>query len=318
MRYSAPIADIIQRRFSCRTFLEQPIGEAARARLMEAAEAMRSGPLGSELRFRLVAVTPEDAAALKGLGTYGILKGVTGFIIGAAAARGKYLEDYGYALEQLILLATDLGLGTCWLGGFFTKSTFSRRIGVTGAERVPAVAAVGLMADREKACQGVLRRAVGGSRRKPWQDLFFDREFGMPLTRESAGPYGVPLEMVRLGPSASNRQPWRIVREGRVWHFFVSRTPGYHGLLTSGLLRLEDLQRADIGIAMCHFELSAREQGLTGAWTMRPPGAQPLPPCSAGRPQGAQPLLPCSAGRQPALPLSNARTEYIASWEESV
>ena len=27
-----------------------------------------------------------------------------------------------------------------------------------------------------------------------------------------------------------------------------------------------DLQRVDIGVAMCHFELTAREQGLAGEW----------------------------------------------------
>lgn len=41
--------------------------------------------------------------------------------------------------------------------------------------------------------------------------------------------------------------------------FFLSRTPGYKSL---GF----DLQKNDIGIAMCHFELSANELGLKGKW----------------------------------------------------
>jgi hypothetical protein len=126
--------------------------------------------------------------------------------------------------------------------------------------------------DQEKARQGVMRVAVGGSRRKPWEELFFDGGFSTPLARESAGAYGAPLEMLRLAPSASNKQPWRIMRQGKDWHFFLQRTPGYPGRVPMGLLRIEDIQRVDIGIAMCHFELTAREQGLAGAWVARASG----------------------------------------------
>ena len=34
------------------------------------------------------------------------------------------------------------------------------------------------------------------------------------------------LEMVRIAPSASNKQPWRVVRDGPAWHFYCQRTPG--------------------------------------------------------------------------------------------
>jgi len=182
-----------------------------------------------------------------------------------------WLEDYGWAMEELVLLATDLGLGTCWLGGSFTRSSFAHAVGAGAGERVPAVAALGVVPDMDAARNGVIRRRVGGDQRLPWESLFFNENFGAPLTPDAAGPFSTPLEMVRLGPSASNKQPWRIVREGRSWHFFVRRTPGYSGGLAGRLLKLEDIQRVDIGIAMCHFELAARELGLHGAWVVRAP-----------------------------------------------
>jgi hypothetical protein len=77
--------------------------------------------------------------------------------------------------------------------------------------------------------------------------------------------------MVRLGPSASNRQPWRVVKEGMTWHFYIHRTRGYRFGLAGKLLKLEDLQRLDIGIAMCHFELAARELRQDGQWVVRAP-----------------------------------------------
>ena len=42
------------------------------------------------------------------------------------------------------------------------------------------------------------------------------------------------LEMVRRGPSASNKQPWRVVRAGERWHLYLQRTRGY-GRATAGV-----------------------------------------------------------------------------------
>ena len=37
------------------------------------------------------------------------------------------------------------------------------------------------------------------------------------------------------------------------------------------LLRIPDMQRLDMGIAMSHFELTADELGLQGKWEVREP-----------------------------------------------
>ncbi|HSL95359.1 MAG TPA: nitroreductase family protein, partial [Thermoleophilia bacterium] len=96
-----------------------------------------------------------------------------------------------------------------------------------------------------------------------------------------AGGYARALEAVRMGPSATNKQPWRIVRGGAVgdagggrdWHFLLRRTRGYgKGSLAFKALRIADLQRVDMGIALCHFELVAREAGLDGRWVVDDPG----------------------------------------------
>jgi hypothetical protein len=269
--FAQPVSQLIAQRFSCRTYRQTPIAANTLEALLAAAAAIHNGPLGTPLRFGVIAATKERTEALRGLGTYGFIKDPAGFIVGAAAARGKYLEDYGYELERLILAATDLGLGTCWLGGLFTRSSFFRTIAVGDGERMPAVASVGVIPDLDSARKGTLRRLAGGERRLPWMSLFFDGRFGAPLAREAAGSFAEPLAMVRLGPSASNKQPWRIVKEGNAWHFYIHRTRGYRFGLAGRLLKIEDVQRLDIGIAMCHFELAARELGRDGRWAVRAP-----------------------------------------------
>jgi hypothetical protein len=179
-------------------------------------------------------------------------------------------------MEQAILEATALGLGTCWLGGSFTQSSFGNRINNGSDEIVPAVSSVGY-AEADSRTRDPLRQRARADQRLPWESLFFEGHFDQPLTPQAAGVYAEPLEMLRLAPSASNKQPWRVMRAGQGWHFYCQRTPGYgKGSLIFTLLRVADLQRLDIGIAMCHFELTARQQGLSGAWVSVDPDLPPL------------------------------------------
>ncbi len=62
---------------------------------------------------------------------------------------------------------------------------------------------------------------------------------------------------------------WRIIKEGSAWHFYLQRTPGY--MTEEKLTQIADLQRMDMGIAISHFELTARELGLEGRWEMDEP-----------------------------------------------
>jgi hypothetical protein len=286
MLYSIPVTEIIRRRFSCRTYFEKPIAEDKRHHLAEFISSVRNGPLGTPVRLELVAATEQERNSLKGLGTYGVIKGATGFIVGAVGHSAKNLEDYGYLMERGILCATDIGLGTCWLGGTFTKSRFAKKISAEEGELIPAVTSLGYIAERGK-FEGKMRLIVGADNRKFWESLFFREKFGVPLSRDEAGAYAVPLDMVRIGPSASNKQPWRIIKDGNFWHFYLQRTKGYGNSFTFKLLRLEDLQRVDMGIAMSHFELTAGELGLKGTWVIR----------------------------EPDIEKPDRMTEYAASWE---
>jgi nitroreductase len=269
------ITEIVHERFSCRSYLQEPIGEETRRQLVDFMSLTTTGPFGNRARFELVAATEQDRAALRDLGTYGFIKGATGFIVGAVAEADKHLEDFGYLMECIVLFATDLGLGTCWLGGTFTKSSFAERISLIRAESMPAVISVGIMAPRPRRVDSLIRLGVSADRRLSWNRLFFDGGLDAPLSREAAGDYAVPLEMVRLGPSASNRQPWRIIRGVDAsqpgWHFYLQRSRRYRSGALRGLLGGADLPRVDMGIAMSHFELAVGALGLEGRWEVKEP-----------------------------------------------
>ncbi len=273
------VTELIRRRFSCRKFAARPIAAEKLRELETAIQTLPPGPFGNHPRFGLTAASESDNAALRGLGTYGFIRGATGFIIGASEPAENHLEDFGYLMELLILRATGLNLGTCWLGGTFTRSSFARKIGLQACEIIPAVTAMGEFINPEPSRQGLVSGLAGANRRLPWQSLFFDSDFSHPLDPSTAEEYALPLEMTRLAPSASNKQPWRVIKDGKNWHFYLQRAPGYGADPLKILLGLCDLQRVDTGIALCHFELTAHEIGLTGRWFTDPtresaPGAQ--------------------------------------------
>jgi nitroreductase len=287
MRFGQPITELVRQRFSCRTYRETPIEPETRRKLESFLSPLTHGPLGAPLRLELIAATEADRAALRGLGTYGFIQGATGFLAGAVGEGHKNLEDFGYCMEEAILFATALDLGTCWLGGTFTKSSFAGKLGLGEDEIMPAVTSIGYISEQRSLRDRLVRRGAQAHSRRSWGRLFFDKEFGASLSEDAAGDYAVPLEMVRLGPSASNRQPWRIIRKDGIWHFYLRRSAGY-GEGISGLFMTTDLQRVDMGIAMSHFALTAQELGLGGQWRLDEPG----------------------------IDKPNEHTEYVVSWVE--
>lgn len=278
--------ELVQQRYSCRTYQAQMLENETRQKLEKFLAGLYPGPLGSITRFALIAASESDRKALKSLGTYGFIKAAPGFIVGACKPGKFNLEDYGYQLELSVLFATELGLGTCWLGGTFTKSSFARKIAVKEDELVPAVASVGYIAEKPRMIESFLGKGKGNRKRLPWENLFFDRGFFHPLSPESAGNFLDTLYMVRLSPSASNRQPWRLVKDHRAWHFYLQRTPGYRESPLVRWTTIADLQRIDLGIAMCHFELGSHASGCEGSWEHN----------------------------DPMIELPDSLTEYIVSW----
>ncbi len=260
-KFIRPVIDLIQNRSSWRSYESRPLDVQLRDTIRKYLETQTSGPLGHKTRFQLI--EKDDPALFDNarLGTYGFIKNAKNFIVGALVPGDRHWEDYGYLLEKIILKMTDLELGTCWMGGTFKRSEFGRAINVSENEVVPAITPVGYPTGKRSLRDGIIRWGAKSHSRKAWENIFFETDFETQLNRDTLGGYAVVLDMVRLAPSASNKQPWRVVHQRDRYHFFLQRTPNYAGHIKSA-----DLQRIDMGIAMCHLELTARDLGLNGIW----------------------------------------------------
>jgi len=257
------IVDIIEQRVSVRTYANKPVEEEKRNQLIEFLDSNLKGPFGNKVKFQLMNLTDADSEEVKALGTYGVIRNAYLYIVGIAKKADKAMEDFGYCMEKNILKATELGLGTCWIGGTFSRSNLAQKIGLSTNELLPAIVPVGYPGDKKSFADKTLRMLAKSKNRKPWEEIFFNGDMNSPLSKDSARQYKVPLECVRIAPSASNKQPWRIIRDenGKDLHFYLKRTKGYNKLF-EGI----SLQNIDMGIAMCHFELAAKEVGFKGSW----------------------------------------------------
>jgi nitroreductase len=276
------IMEWIRRRRSVRNFENIPITRED-YRLIE--EYMKdsgrlTGPLGTQTRVELVQVTKDVSDKGIKLGTYGIIRNPKAYLIGVLSGRGRReLLDFGYSFESLILFLTGHGIGTCWMGGTFNRNSFEKELTLGTGEWIPCITPAGYPMERKGILESAMRYMVKADKKKEWAELFCDSAFGTALTEQKAEKWAVPIEMIRLGPSASNKQPWRLVvaKDRKAVHFYLQHTPRYS----------EIMQHIDMGIAMCHFELACRNLGLEGGW----------------------------AEEEPGLALPNALTEYIISWK---
>jgi hypothetical protein len=224
-----------------------------------------AGQSDARVRFKLVDTAFASEESGVRLGTYGMIKGAPSFVVAVIGKEHGFnqIEKLGSLFERIVLFATSIGLGTCWVGGTLKREEFAKAISLKDDELLPVITPLGY-ASKGVRLQDAVAKMISGSRgRKGWEELFFNGDFHHSLDRSEASAYATALEMVRLAPSASNRQPWRIVKAKDAFDFYLSRTRGYKNLFSF------DIQRIDIGIAMCHFELTSTEQGLGGDWTVK-------------------------------------------------
>jgi len=248
------ITQHIKARRSVRTFQEQLLTEEDKALLSAFMESV-DNPWHIPVAFKML-----DARE-HGL-TCPVVIGASLYVGGKVKCVPNAFAAFGYAFEALALKAQSLGIGSVCLGGTMNRAAFEKAMELSGDEVMPCASPLGYPAGKMSLRESVMRKGVKADERLPFETLFFDRAFDTPLAKEAAGIWAEPLEMVRLAPSAVNKQPWRAVVTEHAVHFYLKRSKGLgHG----GKL---DMQMVDMGIALCHFALTAQALGIPVQFVM--------------------------------------------------
>ena len=255
-------ADIILTRKSVRSYDERTIEPETLEQVKVFAREIRN-PFGIPVEFVFL-----DAKE-KGLSSP-VLTGEPLYVAGKVKKTPYGEVAFGFAMEQLLLYAWSLGLGSVWIGGTMKREAFEAAAELKEGERMPCVSPLGYPAIRKSLREAVMRRGCGADSRLNGEKLFFDGDFEKPLVGKALEPVGDMLELVRWAPSAVNKQPWRIVLRNDRFHFYLRHDRGYLGEAVG------DLQKIDMGIALCHFVLAARIKGLEPGVTIADPGI-PVP-----------------------------------------
>ena len=187
----------------------------------------------------------------KKIGTYGLIKNVPAFIGGVSKGILESIVDFGYVFEYVILELTKLGFETCWLGGTFKRKDYQKKLRIN--EIIPAITPVGHKANNRSIIDKAFRTAAQSNNRIDFPELFKQYKTDQSLIMDTEDPITHSLDLVRRGPSASNKQPWRIFVDNNRVHFYLKRTPKYAGTALG-----YDIQALDMGIAISHFEIGMK------------------------------------------------------------
>ena len=263
-------SDLIKKRTSIRTYEYKPLENKTKEKIITFINDLSDLPFGIKTNFSIIETGNMGSNKIK-LGTYGFIKGAFTFIT-AATTKGKYkLETLGFQMEKIILYAAKLNLGTCWLGGTFNRSFFAKAINLNSNEFLPIITSIGYPSNKLRFRDKIVRRAAGSDNRKSFNEIFFLNDFDTLLDVSSAGKYYNALEMTRLSPSASNKQPWLLVLDykNNIIHIYLNRSKKYLG----NKLGFE-IQKIDIGIAMCHFECALIDDDINGEFVFADPNLE--------------------------------------------
>lgn len=173
--------------------------------------------------------------------------------------RGEdYLENIGYAAENVVLNLTSLGIATCYMGSTLSEQDIDDILkdgesddendgdidffeNIEKIEQLPyIIIAFGYPEPGEE----LFRSKSANIHRKDLKDM----TKGFKGTDE----WDEILSMVRRSPSVSNSQPWFFYREGEVLHLYEK----IHKKYPIGLTKIS------VGIALKHFDISCKHFGV--------------------------------------------------------
>ena len=223
------------------------------------------------LRCKLMPGNQVQHAMTGLIGSYGSIKNAPTWLIGLSEQGKNDQVNFGFAMEQWVLECTRMGLGTCWVGGFFKKSMLQQAVEPEENERIVCISPVGKAAPRRLA-EKAMRAAGGLDRRKRLAERMFYETWGVPATDYLAEKKDLlqVLELARWAPSASNKQPSHFVldEERIVISILTTLQRKYPSIIADDRAEDLDFQRVDAGISMAHVDLAARELGIRGVWSL--------------------------------------------------
>jgi nitroreductase len=171
--------EAINARKSIRRYLDTPVEKETIQALLEAAILAPSA--ANKQCWRFVAVTDKEIIA--GLAKYnmtfnGWLKDAPAVIVVCADPKEStdlnelpyYMWDAALAMHNLVLAATDMGLGTCYLAAY-KEDKVKELLGIPDNIRVVCMTPLGYPTEKRSIGEKLAKAVTGSSKRKPLSEV---------------------------------------------------------------------------------------------------------------------------------------------------
>lgn len=238
------IIEAIEKRISIRAFEARPVEQEKLDRLAAEVEAINAE---TGLHFQLYGPR-EDGTAID-MSTQMFASNPPAYAALVGPRDPLMEEKLGYYGERLVLLATTLGLATCWVASTYDQETV--RVELAEGEVLHDVVPIGYAPAKIPMKQRTIRAGIR-RRSKPLADLY---RGPVPL---DAAPEWIRacVDAVWKAPTAINEQPVVFVQDD-------ADAP-----VRAELIRVKTgLEYTDLGISKYHFEVVAAECGMPGTWS---------------------------------------------------
>ncbi|MTI68725.1 MAG: nitroreductase [Firmicutes bacterium] len=240
--------EVIKKRHSRRKYINKQIDSKALEKLNTFIKKINSFKSG--VRIKIVNESCDDV--FKGIiGSYGKIKGAKSYACIIGNTNEKYIDEkIGYYGEALILKATSLDLGTCWVSGTFKKEAVNQSIKLKPREKIYAITPIGYVKEDYSLTEKLMSKMISSHKRKDL-DKICKEGFN------SNWPKWIKdgIKCSQLAPSAVNRQPWLFSVDGSLVTVQINNIKGN-----------KYSKRLDCGISMLHFEIGALHNKVKGKW----------------------------------------------------
>lgn len=170
--------DIVAARHSVRSFQDKPVEDEKIQYILECGRAAPSWANGQCWRF-VVVQDPEVRKAIAETSKLNSwLRDAPVILAACADPRDSGIRneisyfsvDVAIAFQQMILAATDVGLGTCWLAAF-DEEAVKEALKIPKPFRVIALSPLGYAAEKPTIRERVTKAVAGSKRRKPLKSI---------------------------------------------------------------------------------------------------------------------------------------------------